>query len=122
LNNKSNGTVYDELKANLQRSSKLSVISAYFTIYAFETLRKELEKIDKMRFIFTEPTFVKQDSELTREYYIAKNEKSISGNEFEIKLRNELKQSHIAKECAAWLQAKVEIKSLKHPKERIVRN
>jgi superfamily II DNA or RNA helicase len=115
LDNKSNGTVCAELKANLQRSSKLSVISAYFTIYAFETLRKELEKIDKMRFIFTEPTFVKQDSELTREYYIAKNEKSISGNEFEIKLRNELRQSHIAKECAAWLQAKVEIKSLKHP-------
>jgi SNF2 family DNA or RNA helicase len=115
LDNKSNGTVCDELKANLQRNSKLSVISAYFTIYAFDELRKELSKIDKMRFIFTEPTFVKQDSELTREYYIAKNEKSISGNEFEIKLRNELKQSHIAKECAAWLQAKVEIKSLKHP-------
>jgi hypothetical protein len=50
LDNKSNGTVYDELKANLRRGSKLSVISAYFTIYAFEALRKELEKIDKVRF------------------------------------------------------------------------
>jgi hypothetical protein len=33
LDNKGNGTVGDELKVNLQRGSKLSVISAYFTIY-----------------------------------------------------------------------------------------
>lgn len=115
LDNKVNGKVVDELRANLQKGSKLSIISAYFTIYAYNELKKELSKIDKMRFIFTEPTFVKKESELIREYYIDKNEKAISGNEFEIKLRNELKQSHIAKECAEWLREKVEIKSLKHP-------
>lgn len=115
LDNKVNGKVVDELRANLQKGSKLSIISAYFTIYAYNELKKELSKIDKMRFIFTEPTFVKKESELIREYYIDKNEKAISGNEFEIKLRNELKQSHIAKECAEWLREKVEIKSLKYP-------
>jgi hypothetical protein len=113
LDNKRNGTVYDELKENLKKGSMLSVISAYFTIYAFAELRKELEKIEGMRFIFTEPTFVKSDNELIREFYIDKCEKSISGNEFEIKLRNEMKQAAIAKECAKWLQEKVEIKSLK---------
>lgn len=107
--------VVDELKEELRKGSKLSVISAYFTIYAYAELKKELGKIDKMRFIFTEPTFVKKDKELIREYYIEhNNEKIVSGNEFEIKLRNEMKQAAIAKECAAWLQEKAEIKSLKH--------
>ena len=69
-----------------------------------------------MRFIFTEPTFVRKDKELIREYYIVRNpEKKISGNEFEIKLRNEMKQAAIAKECAQWLEKKAEIKSLKQP-------
>lgn len=114
LDNKLNGKVCDELKENLRKGSKLSVISAYFTIYAYAELKKELAKIDSMRFIFTEPTFVKKDRELIREYYIeSDNEKKVSGNEFEIKLRNEMKQGAIAKECAKWINEKVEIKSLK---------
>lgn len=115
INNKKYRVV-DELKTELKRGSKLSIISAYFTIYAYAELKKELSKIDKMRFIFTEPSFMKKDRELIREYYIERDiEKSVSGNEFEIKLRNEMKQAAIAKECAAWLAEKAEIKSLKHP-------
>lgn len=106
--------VVDELKEELKKGSKLSVISAYFTIYAYAELKKELSKIDNMRFIFTEPTFVHKDQELIREYYIVRNpEKKMSGNEFEIKLRNEMKQAAIAKECAQWLEKKAEIKSLR---------
>ncbi|MGI5852034.1 MAG: helicase-related protein, partial [Caldicoprobacterales bacterium] len=106
--------VVDELKAELRKGSKLSVISAYFTIYAYAELKKELSKIDNMRFIFTEPTFVHKEQELIREYYIERNlKKKISGNEFEIKIRNEMKQAAIAKECAEWLEKKAEIKSLK---------
>lgn len=113
LDNKKHRVV-DELREELNKGSKLSVISAYFTIYAYAELKKELNKIDKMRFIFTEPTFVKKDKELIRAYYIEhNNEKMVSGNEFEIKLRNEMKQAAIAKECADWLQSKAEIKSLK---------
>ncbi|MDI9467673.1 MAG: helicase, partial [Bacillota bacterium] len=97
--------VVDELRAELCKDSKLSVISAYFTIYAYADLKRELSKIDNMRFIFTEPTFVHKDQELIREYYIERNpEKKMSGNEFEIKLRNEMKQAAIAKECAQWLE------------------
>ena len=40
LDNKNNGRVIDELKAGLETSSKLSIISAYFTIYAFQELKK----------------------------------------------------------------------------------
>lgn len=115
IDNKRNGRVIDELRENLRKGSKLSVISAYFTIYAYAELKKELGKIDGMRFIFTEPTFVRKNSELSREYYIQhnSNEKKVSGNEFEIKLRNEMKQAAIARECADWLKEKVQIKSLK---------
>lgn len=116
LDNKQFGKVGDELRENISKGSKLSVISAYFTIYAFNELYKELNKIDKMRFIFTEPTFVKNDKEVIRQYYINRDlEKNISGNEFEIKMRNKLNQANIAKECANWLKEKVEIKSLKQP-------
>ena len=63
LDNKKHRVV-DELKEELNKGSKLSVISAYFTIYAYAELKKELSKIDNMRFIFTEPTFVHKDQEL----------------------------------------------------------
>ncbi|WP_425447858.1 hypothetical protein [Dethiothermospora halolimnae] len=86
LDNKKNGKVGEELKKGIKKGSKLSVISAYFTIYAYNELYKELNKIDNMRFIFTEPSFTKKQEELTRQYYIDRHsEKKLSGNEFEIK-------------------------------------
>ncbi len=108
--------VIDELKNALRKGSNISVISAYFTIYAYESLKKEMSRISNMRFLFKEPTFVKKDDELWRQYYIdRKGERDISGNEFEIRLRNEMKQSSIAKECAKWIKEKVEMKSFKKP-------
>jgi len=115
LDNKKNGTVHEELRENLKKGSKLSIISAYFTMYAYYDLKRELDKIDEMRFIFTKPSFLKKNDEQVREYYIDKNnEKDIFGNEFELKLRNEMKQSHIAKECAEWIRNKTKIKSFKN--------
>src|SRR5574344_526021 len=117
LDNKLNGKVVDELKSNLKKGSKLSIISAYFTIYAFEELKKELSKIDSLKFIFTEPSYNKQSDELIRQYYISRkiNANTMYSNECEITLRNELKQTSIAKECADCLKNKAEIKSLRFP-------
>ena len=99
LDNKNNGKVVDELRQHIDKQSKLSIISAYFTIYAFQELKKELLKVNSLRFLFTEQNFKKQDDELLRQYYISKKASgnSLFGNEFEIKLRNELNQSTIAK-------------------------
>lgn len=114
LDNKRNGRVIDELKSNLRKGSRLSVISAYFTIYAYAELKRELSRVDNFRFIFTEPTYINKDSELIREYYLDQPSTSeLAGNAFEIKLRNEMKQAAIAKECAKWLEQKVEMRSLK---------
>lgn len=117
IDNKAGGTAVDELRSSMQKSSKLSIISAYFTIYAYAELKRELSQIGSLRFIFTQPTFLKANREEQREYYIQHNlaSSSMAGNEYEIKLRNEMKQSAIAKECADWLRKKAEIKSLRHP-------
>lgn len=110
LDNKRNKVV-DELRISLNSHSKLSVISAYFTIYAYQALKRELSHIDSCRFIFTEPTYAKSTEKQAREYFIQRN--PLSGNEFEIKLRNEMRQSAIARECAAWVRSKGQFKSLR---------
>lgn len=76
-----------------------------------------MSSIEELRFIFTTPSYVKQKSELQREFYITQKqtENPLSGNEFEIKLKNKLTQSAIAKECAAWLRQKVRVKSYRKP-------
>jgi len=73
LDNKKNGTVHEELRDNIKKGSKLSIISAYFTIYAYNELKKELNKVKNMRFIFTKPSFLKNDNQQYREYYIDRN-------------------------------------------------
>ena len=39
--------------------SRLSVVSAYFTTFAYEYLRGTLDKIEGMRFLFGEPRFLR---------------------------------------------------------------
>lgn len=70
LDNKQNGKIGDELKEDIKTNSKLSIISAYFTIYAYKELKKELNRIDNLRFLFTEPTFVDEAKEISKQYYI----------------------------------------------------
>ena len=106
--------VIDDLKVTLRQGSKVSMAAASFSIYAFEALQKELEKVDELRFIFTSPTFNKEQSKKQkREFYILKlnRERTLYGSDFEIKLRNNLTQRAIAKECAEWIRQKVRFKT-----------
>ena len=107
-------TVRDDLKNEIKKGSKISIAASCFSIYAYQELKDELKNIDEMRFIFTSPTFVqeKPDKE-KREFYIPRlsRERSLYGTEFEIRLRNELKQRFIAKECAEWISKKATFRS-----------
>ena len=106
--------VIDDLKTTLKRGSKVSIAAASFSIYAFEALQKELEKVDELRFIFTSPTFNKERvKKQKREFYIPKlnRERTLYGSDFEIKLRNNLTQRAIARECANWIRQKVRFKT-----------
>ncbi len=104
----------DDLKKEISPDSKLSIAAACFSIYAFEELQKELEGIDELRFIFTSPSFTtEKTSKEKKEFYIPRlnRERSLTGTEFEIRLRNELSQKAIARECADWIKKKVRFKS-----------
>ena len=107
-------TLGDDLSVEIKDGSKLSIAAACFSIYAFQELKKQLTDIDELRFIFTSPTFIKEKAKKEkREFYIPRlnRERSLYGTEFEIKLRNELTQKAIAKECAEWIKRKVTFKS-----------
>lgn len=107
-------TLKDDLKQEIKKDSKLSVAASCFSIYAFQELKKELTNLDELRFIFTSPTFTTEKAKKEkREFYIPRlnRERSLYGTEFEIKLRNELTQKSIAKECAQWIKRKVTFKS-----------
>ena len=106
--------VVDDLREKLTAASSLSIAVASFSIYAFEALRKELEAVRELRFIFTSPAFNKDTSKKQqREFYIPKlnRERNLYGSEFEIRLRNRLSQKAIARECAEWIRRKVRFKS-----------
>lgn len=107
-------TLKDDLCVELKSGSSVSIAAACFSIYAFEELKKELKNVEQLRFIFTSPTFVKERAKKEkREFYIPRlnRERSVYGTEFEVKLRNELNQKAIAKECAEWIRNRVVFKS-----------
>ena len=107
--------VIDDLKQVLSSgNSQISIAAASFSIYAYEALKEELEKVDCVNFIFTSPTFYTDKSEKQkREFYIPKlnRERSLFGSDFEIRLRNQLTQRAIAKECADWIRRKARFKT-----------
>jgi SNF2 family DNA or RNA helicase len=105
-----NKIVKNDLENVIDKGSKLSIAAACFSIYAYQALKKQLDGIDELRFIFTSPAFVTEKApKEKREFYIPRlnRERSLYGTEFEIKLRNELSQKAIARECADWIRKKV---------------
>ena len=106
--------VRDDLAKTIKKGSRVSIAAACFSMYAYQELKEQLGRIDEFRFIFTSPTFVtEREGKQKREFYIPKltRENSLYGTEFEIKLRNEMTQRAIAKECAQWISSKATFKS-----------
>lgn len=109
-----NTRVRDDLSETITKKSKLRIAAACFSIYAYEELKKNLSGIEDLQFIFTSPTFTMDKAEKSkREFYIPRmtREQNLYGTEFEIRLRNELTQRAIAKECAEWIKQKATFKS-----------
>ena len=111
----------DDLKIELKNGSRLRIAASCFSIYAYDALKEELEKIEELSFLFTTPTFLSEQvsdniKKEKREFFIPKlSETGICGTEFEIKLKNQMTQKAIARECAEWIKNKVKIKTLKAP-------
>lgn len=104
----------DDLISTVQKGSKISIAASCFSIYAYNELKSELNRVESLRFIFTSPTFITEKAEKQkREFYIPRlnREHSLYGTEFEVKLRNEMTQRAIARECAEWIRRRARFKS-----------
>jgi hypothetical protein len=112
----------DILRENIEKGARISILTAYFTIYAFDKLRKELEGVEKVKFLLTNPLVIGDaPRNFKREYEVKQKEsiEDISGSEWEIQLRNKLNQTAIARECAKWIERKADIKCLKEETGRV---
>ena len=109
LTNKNSELLGEAIKPYIKSKSQISILASYFTIYAFESLKKELSKVDHFRFIFDEPTFINKNPKTNSQ----KNRENKLFNDIdEIAFRNKLDQVKIARECAHWIKEKVEFKSV----------
>lgn len=109
-------TLRDDIVVQMKVGSRLSIAASCFSIFAFQELKEALKDIKELRFIFTSPTFTTDKTpKQQREFYIPRlnRERTIYGSEFEVKLRNELTQKAIARECADWIREKACFKSNK---------
>ena len=88
----------DELKKELKSESRVKIAAATFSMFAYQQLKEELENIEELKFIFTNPTFITDETKTDfREYTIPKKEReqSIFGGKYELKLMNELTQKRL---------------------------
>jgi len=107
-------TLRQDIVENIHFGSRLAIAASCFSIYAFQELKNALKDIKELRFIFTSPTFTTEKTpKQQREFYIPRlnRERTLYGSEFEVKLRNELTQKAIARECAEWIRQKACFKS-----------
>lgn len=96
------------LRKHLTTDTNLSVISAYFTIYAYESLQNALENVAKTRFLYGEPRGIATIDSTIGE------EKSFRLDEYgSIELRETLKQKPLARACAVWIEERVDIRTIK---------
>ena len=99
------GTVHKFLEEGIQNGSNLSVVSAYFTIYAYEKLQHVLNEIGELRFLFGDPDFIKRMAPNNRD------KKAFGITDTGLELNRQLQQKPLARACAKWIQDKVEIRT-----------
>jgi phosphatidylserine/phosphatidylglycerophosphate/cardiolipin synthase-like enzyme len=105
--NHKRGRVADFLSDKITQGSRLSVVSAYFTIYAYEALSDQLDGIESLQFLFGEPKFIQTlDPEKT-------DKKAFKIEDEGLELANRLQQKEVARRCAEWITSKVEIRSIR---------
>lgn len=101
------GKVAEFLRNKIESGSSLSIVSAYFTIYAFDKLRDELMGIEGLRFLFGDPSSVREIDPSQRE------SKAFVLSDDGLQISNYLSQSEVAESCAQWIEDKVEIRTVK---------
>src|SRR5699024_7996906 len=100
IDNKGENTLVNLLKREIMIGSKIAVASAYFSIYAYDALRKEMEESEEFKFLYTKPTFYKIERDLIRQYKLQATIEvrfsKIDSNKYEIQIRNKMSSPTIA--------------------------
>lgn len=131
IDNKGENTLLNVLKAEIKNDSKVAIASAYFSLFAYYSLKDKLDHVDSFRFLYTKPTFYKKENDLKRQYEIEQaypetNYPKFEGNDFEIQLRNKMMSPHIANSATNWIKDKAQFKTIKDntsfPKEIVIEN
>lgn len=116
LDNNKIGSVGEYIKSHVVKGDRLYISSSVFTLFAFNELKDTLSKLDKMSFLFNEPSFIKNlpDSKEPKEFEITRlgNENNLSENIYEIRLKNNLDQGNIASLCFEFIKNKAEVRSV----------
>ncbi len=115
LDNKVDRKVCSELEDHIFEGCSLYIVTAFFSMYAYYELRHVFDKVNDVKFIFTSPRFLKEDSIGTqREYEInAVDNNDFFGTDYELRLKNEMNQSFVGHECAKWIENNAEVRSFK---------
>ena len=131
VDNKGDNTLANLLLKEIKSGAKVSIASAYFSLYAYDALSKVLDKVESFNFIYTKPTFTKEEKDLKRQYYLNSNSKTVDyptfdGNQYEIQLSNRMMSPTIAKKLTEWIHDKARFKTItgdtKFPKQLLVQN
>lgn len=85
----------------------LRIVSAYFTIYAYERLMRELESVDTVRFLYGDPGSVGEVDPG------GKKNKSFDLSEQGLLPQQLLRQKRLAKDCEKWIKERVKIRTIK---------
>jgi superfamily II DNA or RNA helicase len=105
--NRSRGAIHEFITERAVPDSRLSIVSAYFTAFAYDSLRTTLDGVRHMRFLFGEPRFLK-DADNARLVPPA-----FSFDESGLRLTEQVRQRAAALRCSKWIKDRVEIRSVK---------
>jgi len=97
IKNKGSDRVIDELRQTLAPQSSLDVATPAFSLFAFAELRDLLDKLDICRVVL--PSTIS-------------NELGLTGTDADRAFRNRLQLRWLARDCAAWIKRKVELRGI----------
>jgi SNF2 family DNA or RNA helicase len=84
----------------------LDIVTAYFTVFAYDKLKTHLDNLGNIRLLFGEAAFIKN---IDPEH---KDGASFVLRDDGLALSSGLNQRHIAQACAAWIRDKVDVRSV----------
>ena len=104
--NHSRGSVAEFLRQNLRAGADLDLVTAYFTVFAYDKLRAHLDNLGRIRLLFGEAAFIKtlEPDKADGAAYVLRDDG--------LALASGLNQRHLAQACAAWMRDHVDVRSV----------